>query len=296
MPIGRSWDNISLFLAVARAGRFTNAANELGVDHTTVARRMTALEKQFGTLLLSRSPRGVALTEAGQQLLTYAERMEAEAQEASAVLGERDAGISGIVRLATPEAFGNHLVAPNVPALAKMHPSLTLELIPETRLFSLINRDADIAITFSRPPRGRIAAKRLTDYSLGLYASRSWIESVGAIDSPKQLIDQPFVSYIDELLDLPELSSLREAIEGGRVAFRSSSIAAQAAAIANGIGFGFLHVYSAKQDDRLVRILPDLQIIRSYWMAVHADQQRLPRVRAVINFLGDIIATRKSDL
>lgn len=288
------WDDLRLFLAVARAGRMAGAGRRLGMDHSTIARRLTRLEGVVGSRLLDRGPRGVELTEAGQKLVDHAERMEGEVIAATGTLGGRDARISGAVRLATPEAFGTYLVAPNAHRLYQAYPDLRLELAPESQLVSLANRDADAAIMLNRPTSGPIVARHLIDYRLGLYASRAYLDAHGPI-RVDQLSDHPFAWYIDARIDIPELRFLSEVSVDAIPVFRSTSIAAQHAAVAGGLGLGVLHLFAADDDPELVRVLPEtVEIRRSYWLAIHADQQRLPRVRAVVDFLGDIVDKARS--
>ncbi|WP_298401104.1 LysR family transcriptional regulator [Sphingobium sp.] len=286
-----NWDDLRLFLAVARSGRLTGAARVLGIDHTTVARRLTALESAIGSRLVERSPRGVTLTDAGNRMLAHAERIEAEILSASSQLGGEDARIVGSVRLATPEAFGTYLVAPHIARLHAAHPDLHLELIPESQYVNLTNREADLAVILNRPAAGPVVARKLVDYRLGLYASRTYLETHGPVTSAN-LTQHPFSWYIDELIDLPELRFLREVSADARTIFRSSSTAAQHAAVAGGLGVGILHVFAADQDPKLVRLLPEMEVRRNYWLAIHASQQRLPRIRAVASFLDDIIASQ----
>lgn len=292
MQNGLSWDDLKIFLAVERAGSFVAASRVIGVDHTTIARRITTLEGELGQPLFLRSPRGVTLTSAGAGLTGFAERMEREALLAADNMRD-SAGLTGVVRLATPEAFGTFLVAPNVPAFARAHPELQLDLVPESRLISLINREADMAVALTRPPRGRLAARLLTDYQIGLFASRDYVVEHGMIESPEQLAGQPFATYIDELIAIPQLDYFREAAGDVRVIFRSSSIAAQQAAVAAGIGLGLLHVFAAEDDPNLVRLLPEIQVTRSYWLVVHEDNRRSPRIRAVGDFLDTLVKARR---
>lgn len=286
-----NWDDLRLFLAVSRAGRFTAASRVLEIDHTTIARRVTALEKAINRTLFTRSPKGVTLTEAGVEMALHAERIEAEVLRAGNALCEAGQGVSGIVRLATPEAFGRFLVAPAAAKLAEDHPRLTLELAAESRLVSLINREADLSVVLKRPRQGRLIARRLTDYRVGLYASQTFLDRHGPIDTLQQAATLPFASYIDNLIELPELSYLHEAAGGARAVFRSSSISAQQVAVANGLGIGLLHVFAAEEDSRLVRLLPnEIEVTRTYWLAMHEDQRSVPRIRAVVDLIDALVA------
>lgn len=284
-----NWDDIRLFLAVARDGRLHVAGRTLSMDHSTVARRMTGLETALGARLIDRSPRGVVLTHAGELLLRYAERIEVEVVGAGAAVGDDGGTIAGSVRLATPEAFGTYLVAPNVHLLHARHPTIELELAPESRSVSLSRREADIAIGLTRPPRGRVVARRLVDYRIGLFASAEYLAGHATIDTLDAVKAHPLIWYIDELIDIPELRYFHQIVSDAATVFRSSSIAAQQAAVASGLGLGILHVFAAEQDVRLRRVLPDVEVTRSYWLLMQADQQRLPRIRAVVEFLDDVV-------
>lgn len=289
------WDNLRIFLAVMRDRSLLGAARKLGIDHTTAARRLSALETAIGTRLFDRSPRGVEPTAAGLALLTHAENIERDIVAATTRIAEADSSVSGTVRLATPEAFGTSFVAPAIHRLHARHPRLQIELAPESRAVSLSKREADIAIALRQPPGGRLVARRLVDYRLGLYASRDYLDGQGAAIDLPTLGAHPFVGYIDELIDLPDLRYLEQVAPAARTVFRSSSIAAQQAAVTAGMGLGVLHVFTAEADVRLVRLLPtEIEVIRSYWLVLHADQQRLPRVRAAIEFLDEIVAENRA--
>jgi DNA-binding transcriptional LysR family regulator len=292
-----NWDDVRIFLGIARDRSLLAGARRLGIDHTTASRRLTSLEEALGARLFDRSPRGLTLTSSGASLLAYAQRIEAELLEASGDLSQRDSSAEGSVRLATPEAFGTILIAPKVPSLHRRHPLLQLELAPESRTVSLSKREADIAIGLTRPPKGRLISRRLTNYRIGLYASREYLDRSPPLHSPDEVGKHPFVGYIDEFIDMPELRYLNQVVANARTTFRSSSVIAQQAAVSAGAGLALLHVFAASQDGNLVRLFPqEIEIIRSYWMIFHADQQKVPRVRAVIDFLEEVVVEDRERL
>ncbi|MES2159018.1 MAG: LysR family transcriptional regulator [Pseudomonadota bacterium] len=289
--------DLQLFLAILREGNMVAAGRRAGIDHSTVARRLTALEQALDARLFERSPRGVTPTPAAFALQPHAERIESELLAASASVAARDSAVEGVVRLATTEMFGTYLVAPHVERLHLRHPGLTLELATESRSTSLSKREADIAVMLTMPPRGRLIARKLTDYRLGLYASRDYVAQHGAPVDRGDLHRHRFISYIEELAGFPEMIALDQILPGAAIAFRSSSGAAQQAAVAAGMGIGMLHVFAAGQDDRLVQLLPqDVEVWRSYWIVMHADIQRLPRVRATVDFLDEMMGMMRGRL
>jgi DNA-binding transcriptional LysR family regulator len=280
------WDNLRLFLSISRTGSFVASARGLGLNHTTLARRLTALEESLGVRLFDRSPRGVQPTRAGIELLAHAERMEGELNAASRSLQGQDTQVSGTVRLATPEAFGTSFVAPRVHLLNAQHPGIELELVPESRAVNLSKREADIAVSLHRPDHGRLRAARLIDYRIGLYASRALLARTGPVASVEDLKGLPFVSYIEEMIDLPELRNLDQSL-AERCVFRSSSVSAQMEAVAWGVGGGMLHRFAVTPRMDVERLLPEtVEVTRSYWMMFHADLARVPRIRAVADFLS----------
>lgn len=281
------WDDLRIFLAVARSGSFVASGRRLGLNHTTLARRLTALEASLGTRLFDRSPRGVAPTRAGAELIAHAERIEEEVLAAGRRVGRQDDAVSGVVRLATTESFGTHFIAPRVHLLHAAHPGIELELVPQSRTVNLSKREADIAISLARPDTGSLKAARLVDYRIGLYASQAFLSRIGPVESLAALQGQPFVSYIEEMIDLPELRNLDRSLARTCV-FRSSSIAAQMEAVASGLGFGLLHRFAISPHMRVVRVLPEaVEVVRSYWMVLHADLARVPRIRAVADFVAE---------
>ncbi|WP_414900274.1 LysR family transcriptional regulator [Sphingomonas flavalba] len=291
-----STEHLAAFLAVMRNGNAIGAARRLGVDHSTVTRRLDALEKSLNVRLFDRSPRGFAPTDAAGLLLIEAERVERALLNAASIVADRSADVSGTVRLATPEIFGTALVAPHVARLTRDHPGILLELVPESRSFSLSRREADIAIMVRKPPRGRLVTRRLADYTVALYAAESYLAAHPPIQKAEDLRDHAFVSFVEELAPFPELVALDQLVPFARIAFRSSSSLAQQAAVKAGVGIGALHRLAADDDPGLVRVLPELAVQRSYWLVVHADLRRLPAVRAVIAFLESIVILQSGRL
>jgi DNA-binding transcriptional LysR family regulator len=279
-----NWDDLRLLVALERRGSMLAAATALGLDHSTVSRRLAALELAVGAQLVERTPRGVRLTPAGQRACEQARAME-RAVLAIKDEGDRD-GLSGSVRLATPEAFGCHILAGGAAAFGRQYPAIEIQLVPEARQVSLTNIEADLAVCLARPARGPLAAQRLGAYHLGLYASEDYLARHGAPTDQADLARHLFVSFIDDLLLMPELLALTELCPSATVSFRSTSIAAQTQAVAGGVGLGVLHGYAARQDPRLVHVLPELDIRRAYWMVVRDDRRAIPRVRAVMDWVA----------
>ncbi|MFC5420315.1 LysR family transcriptional regulator [Bosea eneae] len=280
------WDDLRFFLAVARSGRLTAAARRLGADHATVSRRITSLEESLKAKLFERRPQGYALTGHGEQLLAKAESMETEALAIQSEIGGADMALSGTVRIGAPDGFGASFIAPRLAGFAKAYPGLELQLIAMPRLLSLSKREADVAITLAPPKEGKVVARKLCDYRLGLYASQDYLDAMPKITAAEDLFAHRVVGYIDDLIFTPELDYLDEVAKGLRAQIQSSSVLAQMNAVAAGAGIGVIHHFMAVDEPRLVPVLPEsVSITRSFWLLVHADLKDVARVRAVVDFI-----------
>ena len=280
------WDDLRFFLAVARVGRLTVAARRLGADHATVSRRITALEDALKAKLFERRPQGYALTEHGERLLAKAEAIETQALAVSSEIGGADLALSGTVRIGAPDGFGTMFLAPRTADLAKQYPDLELQIVAMPRLLSLSKREADIAISLAPPKEGKIVARRLTDYKLGVFATQDYLDRAKPITRPEDLHEHPVIGYIDDLIFTPELDYLDEVAKGLRAKISSSSLVTQMQAALAGVGVCVLPYYVAAQDQRLVQVLPEeTSFVRSYWLIVHADLKDIARIRATMDFL-----------
>ena len=286
-----NWDDVRLFLSVARSGQFLSAARKLGVNHATLSRRISALEAAIGTQLFLRSTNGCELTEEGQRLLAGAERMETEMLNAQANLGRVDTAVAGTVRIGAPDGLGVSFLAPRLGRLTARYPDLKIQLVP--RSFSLSQREADIAITIERPEQGRLMFSKLTDYSLGLYASADYLADYGTPDDVEALKRHRRIGYVEDLIFSPSLNFTGEIMRDWDAAFEISSATGQTEAVRSGAGIGILHNYIAGQYPELLRIMPQLTISRSYWTAYHESARQLVRVRTVVDFLQELVAEER---
>ncbi|WCK02169.1 LysR family transcriptional regulator [Agrobacterium tumefaciens] len=288
-----NWDDVRLFLSVARSGQFLSAARKLGVNHATLSRRISALEAAIGTQLFLRSTNGCELTEEGQRLLAGAERMETEMLNAQANLGRVDTAVAGTVRIGAPDGLGVSFLAPRLGRLTARYPDLKIQLVPVPRSFSLSQREADIAITIERPEQGRLMFSKLTDYSLGLYASADYLADYGTPDDVEALKRHRRIGYVEDLIFSPSLNYTGEIMRDWDAAFEISSATGQTEAVRSGAGIGILHNYIAGQYPELMRIMPHLGISRSYWTAYHESARQLVRVRTVVDFLQELVAEER---
>lgn len=289
-----NWDDVRIFLAVARAGQILAAARRLGINHATVGRRVSALEEALETRLIIRRTNGCELTPEGEIFLAASERMETEMLAAQANVGHVDAALAGTVRIGAPDGFGVSFLAPRLGALVARHPALKIQLVPVPRAFSLSQREADIAITIERPVEGRLISAKLTNYTLGVYASRAYLAENGTPSDVETLRQHRLIGYVEDLLYTPSLNFSHEVFRGADTTFEISSAIGQTEAVRSGAGIGILHDYIARNDDDLVRILPDIRLERTYWTIIHESARELARVRAVVAYLQEIVEAERA--
>ena len=296
MPPPMKWDDLRVFLALARMGTLSAAARSIELDATTVGRRIARLETALAVTLFEHGPAGQTLTEGGNRLLAHAEAMEASARSVQQQ-AESEAGIGGTIRISVSEGFGSGFMAPRLVAFAGAYPKVAIDLIASTGFLNPSRREADIAIMLARPRGGPLIAGKLTDYHLGVYASEPYLAANGPIRSVDALARQRLVGYVPDLIYAPELRYLAEVDERLEAAVRSSSITAQARLIASGAGCGILPCFLAETTPGLVRLLrEEVAIKRSFWLVVHRDMRRVARIETFIAWLREDVASAQAIL
>jgi len=282
------WDDLRLFLAAHRHRSHAAAGRALGVDATTVGRRLAALEEALGARLFDRTPTGLAPTEAGATLFARAERVEAEVLASERELRGADARLTGTVRVTAGDGLVHYALCPALPELARAHPGLTVELRADTRALDLSRREADVAVRLSRPKEPALVARRLGAMRFGLYAGRDLLARRAAPRRLSDLTDAPFVGFEPALDGLPQVRWLRRALGGEpRWVTRASTTTAQLLACAAGVGVALLPTFVAAADPRLVPLLPRLAgPTREAWLVAHEQVRRSARVEAVAAWIA----------
>jgi DNA-binding transcriptional LysR family regulator len=288
------WDNIRIFLSVARAGQFSAAASQLRIDNGTVGRRINALEKSLGVRLFDRQTTGSVLTAAGDRLYKTAEEVEAQLLRAQGDLSQSDVELSGAVRIAAPDGFTTLFLCSRLGHLKAKYPSLTVQLVPMSRTFSLSKREADVAITIERPDEGRLAVRKLIDYSLHLYAAKAYLAEHGSPQRLEDLQRHCVVTYVQDLIFADQLNFMPELYGPTYSRLECSTAVGQLEAVRGGAGIGILHDYAAQRDEKLQIVLPGTEFERSYWIVTHLDMRELSRVRAISEFILAEVKAQKS--
>ncbi|MFK3890963.1 LysR family transcriptional regulator [Sphingomonas sp. NPDC079357] len=289
------WNDLQDFLAVARAGQIARAAALIGVDATTIGRRLRRLEARLGRTLFEQTREGQVLTEAGETLLAQVEDMQNAAERIVETRGPTDA-LTGLLRVSVSEGFGTWLIAEHLHEFAAQHPSLTIDLAASSGFLSPSRREADVAVLLTRPRHGPVVAGKLSDYALHLYAARALIDRYGVVTRASLGERHPMIGYIPDLLYSPELRFVDDLGRLPAPTLRSSSINAQARLIATGAGVGVLPHFIGGTLPDLVRVLPEVAIQRTFWLVTHRDTRQLRRVRAFSTWLSGLVNKHRGRL
>ncbi|MFX0579249.1 LysR family transcriptional regulator [Nocardia nepalensis] len=290
-------DDLLVLLAVARLGRFSAAAAALGVNSTTASRRIASLEKAVGGRLLVRSPRGWELTELGRGVLVVAEEIEKSMQQLATPLQTRTDGIGGLVRIAASDAFVARFAVPALARLQEAHPRLSIELISATQRVRQNRSGVDLEIVVGQPDVHRAIARHLTDYRLGLYASRTYLDRHGTPEHLADLAHHRLIFYIESSLQVDELDRAAKQLPEPVTSMRSTSVFAHLEAAAEGAGVAILPAYlgdGRSQLRRLLRAEFDYRI--SYWSVAREESLRSNAVRAVLAALRSEVSDRAAEL
>ncbi|MBX9459571.1 MAG: LysR family transcriptional regulator [Rhizobium sp.] len=275
------WDDLRIFLAIARAGTVSEAARQLELDHSTVSRRLANLENRLAIRLFDRAGRRLGINAAGEQLRRTAERLESGLLSDLAVLEAMQGSRVGTVRIGVPEGLGVGYLAGRLGGLAEAYPEIALELVALPQNYSLATREVDIAITLDRPEFGNIAVRKLTDYVLQFFGTEAYFARHGRPAETADLQSHRLCGYIPQLLYTPLLDYL--VFDGVRMqpTVKSTSVVAHVEMVRSGSTLGMLPAFICAGRADLVPILPADRITRSYWLTVHEDLRGVERIRII---------------
>ena len=285
------WDDLRIFLALARTRKAAPAAQALGIDATTLSRRIARLQTTLNANLFETIGGERRLTERGEALFAHAEEVESAALAAIGDVTGDSSSLSGHVRLSVAEGFATWVLAPAIPRFQRDHPDIRLDLVTASGFLNPSKREADMAVMLARPRSGRLIAAKLGNYSLRLYGSAGYLANAARPERIDDLRHHPLVGYVPEFIYSPELDYLSEVGAGLSAVTRSTSINVQHRLIASAAGIGVLPAFIGDRDPSLMRLLPDLvEIQRSFWLVTHSDLRRLARIEAVAAWLKTSVA------
>jgi DNA-binding transcriptional LysR family regulator len=284
------WDDLRVFLAVARENSLSGAGKRLRIDPATVGRRIARLEIDMGVDLFAKSPQGYALSDIGQRLLGRAEAVEQAMHAASEVTGIANQGLSGQIRLGAPDGSANYLLPQVCAAICDANPDLDLQIVALPRVFNLSRREADVVIGVSAPTSDGLHVQQLTDYKLHLMATRAYLRTHPPIHSVEDLNQHRIIGYIPDMIFDSELDYLSK-LGVKRVALSSNSVSVQINMVRQGSGVGVVHDFAAPGIRGLRKILPDqVSLTRSFYLIRHKNELQSARMNRFSDLLARGIA------
>jgi len=285
-----NWDDLRVFLAVARDETLSSAGKRLKIDPATVGRRISRMEERYGTPLFAKSPSGYALTDAGSRLMPHAEKMEQVISGLEEDLGQATGSLSGQIRIGAPDGCANFILPQICARIADQNPDLDIQIVALPRVVNLSKREADMAIAVSPPTSGRLSVQKLCDYHLHLAASRQYLDANGKIASVQDLWGHRIIGYINDMIFDKELDYLSD-LGVERVQLASNSVSVQFNWLRSEAGLGIVHDFALAFAPNLQRILTDdIAFKRSFYLVRHADDRRLERMNRFAAALSHEVA------
>ncbi|MDA7414905.1 LysR family transcriptional regulator [Xenophilus arseniciresistens] len=295
--LNSNWDNLRVFLAVARHNSAVEASASLSLDHSTVTRRLKILERELGTQLFGRNSQGHVLTHAGRQLLRSVEAIENSLSMVESQVGHDNKTLIGKIRLGATEGFGSFFLTPHLCDFCERHPQIRVDVLSMPRCINLSKREADLAISVDRPTAGFYVASKLSDYRLRLYATPNYLASHPPIKSVADISHHRLIAYVDELSYSDELRYVEKLAPGALVRLRSTSIIAQLNAARRGKALAILPCFLATPCADLLPVLPDeASLVRTFWLIAHKEQREIARIRVLWDYLRQTVEINRDFL
>ena len=286
-----AWDDAQYFLELVRKKTLVKASRRFNVSHTTVLRRIGNLERTLDQKLFKRTSQGFLLTDAGTDFLVHAEAMERAADHAIRSKAGNDK-LSGPVRVAAVEGLAAGVLVPALEEFKERYPNIFVEVVTAMQTANLTRREADISVGIVRPTGPRHIARRIARCDLYLYASERYIDRHGEPKSLEEADNHVFVDYIADMIEIPALRWLRETVGERRVVFRSTSTLLQLDVVRRGFGIGMFPTYLGDPEPTLRRVLEsEARTHREFWLAIHEDLRRVPRMAAYFDFVREVFAS-----
>lgn len=277
------WNDIPLLLALAHDGSMSAAGRSLGIDPSTISRRLVAAEAALETRLFIRDNAGYHPTEAGLVFLGYAERVYGEVKSMLLDTRSEAEGVSGAVRLTSIDFLFSHWLVEHMPALLQQHPQLQLHLLVGNQALSFTRREADFALRLARPKDdAALVMRKVGELGFAVYGAERFAQT------PRELwSEQPWLAYGDELSGLPEMRWLLGLVPDACFQIRVSSVSTLVHACETGMGLALLPCILAERNG-LRRLSKGAELHREVWLLSHRDAGRIGRYRAVEDWLKGV--------
>jgi len=272
------WDDMKVFLAVARESSLSGAGRVLKMDPATVGRRVARFEAALKTSLFVKSPQGYALSATGDRLLGHAEAAELAMRAGEEALTGPSDTLSGQIRIGAPDGCANYILPQVCAAISQNNPDLDIQIVALPRVINLSRREADMAVTVSAPTAGKLLVQKITDYHLHLAGSRHYLRDSHPIEKLEHLRDHRMIGYIPDMIFDQELDYLTD-LGVERVSLASNSVSVQIKMLAEGSALGVVHDFALPSHRHLRKVLKDdFSLSRGFYLVRHQGDQRSERL------------------
>jgi len=287
------WNDLHLVLAVCREGTLSGAARVLGVNHSTVFRRIVAIEKKLAVRLFERFATGYVMTEAGEAILESGERIENEVLGLSRKLIGRDFQLSGVLRVAVPDALLLKVLMPHIARFSKRYPKIQLEVEISNSYLNLTKREADIAVRATTLPPEALVGRRVCSLMSTVYGAKDYLNE----HSDRSLNNYAWVMPDEELSNLPITKWLQKQNPHAEVVLRCNTLLGIHEGVRQNIGIASLPCFLADSDEQLQRLIaPPDELATELWLLTHQDLRRTARVKALMEFLAEVLINEKDTI
>ena len=287
---GLNWDNLRYVLAVANAGSLASAARLLGVNHTTVLRRVSAFEKRLGQRLFERLPTGYVLTAGGEELIAAARRIDDTVTTLERKLAGQDLRLSGTVRVTTTDTLMGSILPEILAAFRAAHPGIQVEVALSNLMLNLTKRDADLAIRPAKDPPETLIGRQVAKIAFAVYGSPHYLAKRRSAD----LAAHQWVGPDDSLGGTSVAAWMRSELPESEITLRADSLLGLRQAAQAGLGLAALPCYLGDTSPDLVCVHPPITAMETaLWILTHEDLRHTVRIRAFIEFAADALSRRR---
>jgi DNA-binding transcriptional LysR family regulator len=289
------WDDLRYFLAVARAGSLSGAARGLGVNHSTVLRRLAGLEARLEVRLFERFQTGYAMTAAGEGLHARLQPVAEQIEALERQLGGLDAALTGTIRITSTDTLVRGLLTPSLAQFRRVHPGIQLQVVVNNSFLNLTKREADVAVRPSNQPPENLVGRAVGLIQTAVYASKKYLsESARAGLAPTDWSAHPWVAPDEALAHLAQARWLASRVPPERIALRADSLVGMVDAVREGVGLGVLLCLLAEREDELERVAPPPpELDTQVWILTHPDLRRVQRIKALTDHLFETLSRHR---
>ena len=279
------WDDLRFFLAMSERGSISGAAKSLNVNHSTVLRRLTSLEKRLGARLFNRLPEGYQLTAQGEELRNQLRGVSEQIESAQRSLIGRDLKLSGAIRITTTDTLMHGLLMPYLAEFHALNPAIQMEMVINNTFLNLTRREADVAVRPSNIVPENLVGRRVGRLRTAIYASKNYLKKN---EKKKEWAAHDWIASDEVLSHLAQAKWMQENIPEDRIVVRVDSLAGMVAAVRHGMGVGMLLCLLADNERDLVRLAePVNELETDVWILTHPALKGVARIKAFTDFLYD---------